>query len=141
MHRGGYSSWVVCLSVCPSHVGVSVRLENAVTYPMVNEGHFICGYFCETTLLQRSSTSGIVQLSFVGHFCSIEKRACTIMHITVGYHICDVHNTPRICTLVRYITLITLSYTEQHFSYLLHKNSLTDKPFFTPDSSMCSECL
>ena len=60
----GYSSWVVCVSVCPSvkpHLtsGVSVRTQIDVTYSTGNKGKD-CGVFSETASLQRSSTPSIV---------------------------------------------------------------------------------
>ena len=72
MRSEAYCSWVVCLSVCVSvsqHLtsGASVRLENAVTQSVGNEGHNICEIFSETALLQRSGTSCIARLSRLQH--------------------------------------------------------------------------
>ena len=57
--------------------GASVCLEITVTYSTGKKGKKkVCGGFTETTLLQRSSTSRIVQLFFVGHFSLCGKRTC-----------------------------------------------------------------
>ena len=63
----------VCVSVClsvKSHLtsGVSVRLENPVTYSAGNGGQKICGVFSETAPLQRPSTPPLKAIRTVGHF-------------------------------------------------------------------------
>ena len=62
--------------------GVSVRFENAVTYSTGNKGQNIRGDFSETALLQRSSTSRTVWLSFVGHSLCRKMR----MRIYIYHH-------------------------------------------------------
>ena len=63
----------MCVSVClsvKSHLtsGLSVRLENPVTYSAGNGGQNICGVFSETAPLQRSSTPPLKAIRTVGHF-------------------------------------------------------------------------
>ena len=102
----------LCLSV-KSHLtcGVSVRLENAVTYSVGNEGGNI---FSETAPLQSSSTSPIVWLSIVGHFSLCAKTFMCYHHVCMLLHT-QPHGrrgptrlrvyAPRVCTLVLFIKI------------------------------------